>query len=93
MKTIYKYNLEPMVCNKFMAPKEFRPIFVGNQYGSITMWAIVDPESPVDEQEFYVVGTGQEVPKNSFYVGTAQFEGRVNKIQLVWHVFQKLGER
>lgn len=41
------------------------------QRGQPTMWAVVDPDAPMAQRRFVVVGTGQPMPDEpTVYVGT-----------------------
>lgn len=51
----------------------------------VYLWALVDPEAPVEERHFTHYGTGHPIPNDpGEYIGTYQlFNG-----QLVWHLFE-----
>ena len=58
------------------------------QFGTPTIWVMVDPDQPPQERVFEILGTGDAMKDNvkRKYVGTFQMgEGR-----LVFHVFEKL---
>jgi hypothetical protein len=49
------------------------------------MWALVDPESPVELRTFQSFGTGHVIDASILaYLGTVQFDGG----ELVFHVFE-----
>lgn len=80
---IFKYRLN--VQDHFQqveVPKGGEIVHVGNQENILSVWINVDPESPLECRVFWTVGTGQDIPKASRYVGTAMI-GR-----FVWHVFE-----
>lgn len=56
------------------------------QGGDLVLWAIVQPDKPMEHRKFEVFGTGEpmELPAESPYVATVQ-DG-----PLVWHVFESL---
>lgn len=62
-----------------------RIIHVEAQRDSICLWALVDPDKPKIERRFYSVVTGQEVPEDAVYIGSALLFGG----SFVAHVFLK----
>lgn len=58
------------------------------------LWALVDPEAPVEKREFLPRPTGTPVPEGAQYIGTAAVITRVTdkrKIPTEWfavHVFE-----
>lgn len=82
---IYKYEFRVADENTVLLPSNARIIRVGNQRpDTITIWAIVDPKSPLRPQRFYVKGTGELLDNAlpSEYLGSAE-DG-----PYVWHVFR-----
>lgn len=51
--------------------------------GFVQVWALVDPLRQPETRDFQVYGTGQDVPSDARYVGTA-----LAPFGLVWHVFE-----
>lgn len=47
----------------------------------IHIWAACDMDAELEVRKFETIGTGDEIPENGFYVGTA-------KAVLVWHIFE-----
>lgn len=83
MKTIWKYPLEGFSAEiKMPAESEVLTLQIQNQ--NPVMWVEVDDTKPLVTRRFKVIGTGQEVPRNSWYVNTFQ-DG-----PWVWHVFEVL---
>jgi hypothetical protein len=56
---------------------------VGQQHGSVIIWARIDPEAETFERTFLIVGTGQDIPDGYCYHGTVQIG------DFVWHVFER----
>lgn len=64
-------------------PAGAQVVHVAGQDGTPTVWAVVDPGSFMTEaRTFRVVGTGQEIPGDAAYVGTAHCG------PYVWHVWE-----
>ncbi len=58
------------------------------QHGKPKLWAIVDNLNPLEEREFYIIGTGQNIPqdKPALYIGSwAAMDDN-----MVWHLFEVL---
>lgn len=100
MRTIWKYPLtwnqldvfnwrQRDVFNtgiaEFAAPQGFRWLHVGQQHGTITVWAEVDDAAPLVVTRLRVVGTGWQIPDDAGeHIGTTQIGGQV------WHVYTQL---
>jgi len=83
---IWKYQIPLKVKSVIELPCDARILQVQAQGNDIVFWAIVNPHASVEERTFYVVGTGQSLPKIDYedgitYRGTVQFDG------FVWHIF------
>jgi hypothetical protein len=78
MKAIYKYSVTPSV----EMPQGAQILDIQKQQGLITMWALVDPNAPMECRRFEVVGTGWSVGDGLHHIKTFQDE------QFVWHVFE-----
>ena len=70
-------------------PRGAQIIKVAMQMGAPTIWAIVDPNADRELRNFFVVGTGLELPApggtlltKDYYVGTVFDES------YVWHIFE-----
>jgi hypothetical protein len=82
---IYKYPLgEYPGITQMAMPAGARIVHVGEQYGCVTVWAIVDRGAPLKVRHLNVVATGEDF--DGEYVSTAQMS-----TGLVWHVVD-LGE-
>lgn len=83
MATVHKYELTDGVSAVRM-PAGSMVLSVGNQGGTIQVWALVDPKAPEITRVFRVIGTGHEyadVPGE--FVGTVLLAGG----GLVLHIF------
>jgi len=88
--TIWKFPLGPNARRMLLIPVKSKILKVGMQDGEICMWAIVDPDAPIWEKEFRVVGTGWDLDESIFsweYLDTVIDEDK----GLVWHVFANQG--
>jgi hypothetical protein len=84
MHTIYKYPFS-LVSEQFIElPRDARPLLTGEQNGVPHLWAMVDPNAPIERRQLFVFGTGHPID-------VAQLERYVNTFQdsraMVWHVF------
>ena len=93
MKGVWKYTLSVIDRQSVGLPKGATILSVGNQHGSLVMWALVDfPDSIGHESRIIrVVGTGHmRDDLNSLkFIGTVQFENG----QLIFHVFEEAEAR
>ena len=80
--TIWKFGLEVTRVQELEVPEVFRVLHVGNQGGSLCLWAEVDPQSATTKRTFRIIGTGHPVPVGLEYIGSAVID------PFVWHVFQ-----
>lgn len=89
MKTIYKYRLPPFATTVLSMPKGARILDIGDQFGDLCVWALIDSSQPYVGREFKVIGTGHPIGDRDLdgfsYYGTVQQNGGV----LVWHVFAR----
>ena len=80
-RTVYKYELHPSKPVVPM-PSGAQLLQAGEQAGGIVVWALVDPEAPLEDRWVSIYGTGHEVPEDpGVYLNTV-FVG-----PLVFHVF------
>lgn len=79
MRRIYKYEIVP---GEDLSIPCSRALYVGNQLGKLCLWAEIPFEMGVHVKSFRAYGTGQEIPNDSVYVGTAMIE------PFVWHVYE-----
>ena len=82
---IFKYPFEIDIVVKVDMPKGASVIFLDMQGRTPCIWAKVDPRNPTEERQYYVLGTGWDVPKDA--------GGHVGSLQdgFVYHVFEKIG--
>lgn len=62
MKVIYKYKLLPDKRNDIELPKDSTILSSQIKNGSIVIWALVDPDLPVEKRTFLLLETGQKIP-------------------------------
>ena len=80
MKTIWKFPINSS--RQLIDMPETHRILCADMQGDVpTVWAEVDPSSPIITKDLAVVGTGHEVPEGFAYVGTGQARG------FVWHIY------
>lgn len=84
MKRIWKYILNPAQPELTM-PVGAEIISAGDQHGSLTLWAEVDPDAPRVHRIFQVYGTGFALPEQAHrrHIATVQMGNG-----LVWHVYE-----
>jgi hypothetical protein len=83
---VYKYQFQIDDLVSISLPKDAVIMTVQMQHGVPTMWAMVDPDAPMETRKFRIYGTGHpvEVADVGRYISTfQQFNG-----QLVWHIFE-----
>ena len=82
-KRIYKYVINSS--SSIHIPKGAEILSVGAQRDDVCLWAMVEPDTEQETEEFIVVGTGWDVPEMArCFIGTAQLDNG-----LVFHVFCK----
>lgn len=82
MKTIWKYEIDAGY-NLLKMPKGAEALTVQLQGWEPQLWAVVDPEAPLEDRIFSIYGTGHVVPSShGKYVAT------YHQGPLVWHVFE-----
>lgn len=83
MKVIYKYQLNDEN-NILSLPAGYKILHIGAQGVSVCAWIMIDTdETTFEDVSFTLICTGQEIPNNMTYIGTAV----VNMLNLVFHVF------
>lgn len=89
MRAIYKYLAGPPGEFTVTMPKGAKVLSCHNQRETPYMWAVADPDEPVERRRFYLAGTGtghplEYNPDYLRFIGTALFaEGT-----LVYHLFE-----
>lgn len=66
------------------APHDAVFLTAREQYGLVCVWFLCDPAKPTIKFKLLLTGTGQTVPDDGRYVGTAVLEGG----SLILHVWQ-----
>lgn len=74
MKTIYKYSIKDNLhFIKLEVPVGAKFLTVRMQHDTVTVWAMVDPEAPMETRYLELIMTGQEFNADLYeYLGTVQ---------------------
>lgn len=85
MKQVWKFQLELTDIAIVDMPKGARCIHVGEQYGNLCLWAIVDPGEPTEPRAFRIAGTGHQIANAHCeqYLGTVHLASGA----VILHVF------
>lgn len=86
---IYKYSLLEDFGdeNKFTIPRGATIVKVGQDPNGVpSVWAIIDPDAPLEHKTLVVIGTGFDIPPGALYHGSYMEE------LFVWHVFETAQE-
>lgn len=85
MKTIYKYQLQPLDRQLVPMPNGAQILTVQMQGEHPCVWAMVDIDKPVVVREIRMYGTGHPIDHDpGRYIGTIQMRGG----QLIFHFFE-----
>lgn len=83
--SVHRFTLDEDITTLSMGA-DAKPLSIQYQKGILTMWALVNLESPKVSRAFKIYGTGHPietaVPK--MYIGTVQEPGS----SFVWHIFE-----
>lgn len=79
-KTIHKYILT----SSMEMPKGAQILDIQMQGALITIWALVDPNAPLEVRRFETAGTGWTVGEGLWYIKSLQ-DG-----SYVWHIFEAI---
>lgn len=90
MKVIYKYRLGitdgPQ---RIHLPKGAFVVMVDSQQDQLYFWAEFDRnEKRTEARDFFVHGTGHDIPDDQVWVGSAQMQPFAQLSPLVWHVYE-----
>lgn len=87
MKTIWKYELQPVDFQTLEMPKDSRILCCQTQNDNPCLWAVVNPKAETVKRKIRIAGTGHPLQEGvTEYLGTVQtLDGR-----LVLHVFEIL---
>ncbi len=87
MKKIFKYPIQVGDHVSINLPVGAKLLSFQCQGEQPCLWALVDPEAPLEARQFRFAGTGHSIEEPSEdlqFVGTAQMMGG----SLVWHLFE-----
>ena len=87
MNKVFKYPVKIEDHVTLEMPKGAKLLSFQCQYDQPCLWALVDPEAPLESRTFRFVGTGhpiEEPAEKLSFVGTAQMRGGA----LIWHLFE-----
>lgn len=81
---VWKFPLRPD--EVVIMPIGAKPLHVGEQFGSLVLWALCDDQADQEPRLFEIVGTGHPLPDYPLdFIGTALLMGGT----LVLHVFER----
>ena len=83
MKTVWKFPLDLNRLSYVRMPTGYEILKIDCQDDQPMIWALVDPEAPMDTHGFLIRGTGHPVPDGMGHIASF-FQG-----PFVWHVFQR----
>jgi len=82
---IFKYQVPIKDYCEIQMPKNTQILTFQSQYDIPCIWALVDPEQPIESRKFRIAGTGHEIKGKALeYIGTCQMMNGT----LVWHLFE-----
>jgi hypothetical protein len=86
MKTVFKYTLHSTE-GTVQLPVGAKILLAGVQDTGIQLWAEVESTAPLISRQFFVVGTGHEMPTGRLEYISTVFVG-----MLVWHIYEQLSD-
>ena len=90
MKTVYKYQIQPIEIQEINLPIQSKILSVGTQDGELYLWAEINLENHTIEEprKIRVSGTGWTLEDGECrkFIGTAHMPEQ----KLVWHVYEVL---
>jgi len=86
-KAIFKYTLDADRSSDLLMPVGAKILHVHGQNDEMCVWAIVDPDAPMETRKFSIYGTGHPMnDEPEVYIGSLHiFEERE-----VYHVFERV---
>ena len=85
---IWKFELQVTDAQRVIMPEGAKLLSVGDQRGTLCLWALCDPSAGLEDRHIEIVGTGnpisQEVGIGRRFIGTVLME------PFVWHVFESV---
>lgn len=83
---IWKYELALKGEQTISLPQGAEILSVGVQAGGIFIWAMVQPDAPIENRTLEIAGTGTPIDP-----GVARkFIGTVQQGSFVWHAFERV---
>lgn len=89
MKTVWKYPLEVNDSQIVAMPANAHILTIQLQMGVPCLWALVNPEMPLEQRTILIAGTGHErddLDGLVNFIGTFQMSGGM----LIFHVFERV---
>jgi len=80
---MHKYVIPQLGQSTVLMPSFPCPRHVALQHGKITLWAEVNTLLEPEPYKFHVIGTGDERPEGTMYIGTLE-DGIY-----IWHVYME----
>lgn len=96
MMTIYKYSLKVTDKQVVKLPEHSKILSVQYQQGTgLQLWAVVDPDAPVEDVIIEMFGTGNPIPdiperRRRLGITNREFISTVQMDSFVWHVFTQV---
>lgn len=84
-RTVYKYVLPVEDTVEVIMPDGAEVLHIGDQAGTICLWALVDPDAPRVSRWLRIAGTGHPIAGAVRHLGSVVTYGGA----LVWHVFEE----
>ena len=87
MNKIFKYKLELTDIQILRMPKDASILSAQFQFGTLFLWALVDPDKDEVERRIRIIGTGHPIDNinNLSHIDTVQQAGGT----FIWHVFEE----
>ena len=87
MMKIFKYQLPLIQIQTLNMPKGAIILHAETQHNVPCIWVKVDPDAAKEQRVFQFVGTGNEIPDKSVYIGTVLIDSGA----YVFHIFELFG--
>lgn len=87
-QTIWKFLLLLTDSQSLSMPENAQLLSVQLQDGAICLWALVNPDLPVESRTFEIHGTGKPIHCDTGIL--RRYIGTVQQRPFVWHVFERL---
>lgn len=86
MQTIHKYIIRKAKRQTIHMPAGTRILTAQGQHETGVLWAMVDPDAPLEPRTIVCCNTGTHVPPNLLYIATVQ----IHEGYTVFHVFEEV---